>query len=328
MKITSISQEKMAELFEYREKVFREATTPGLDFETTKTQLGKIYGFIGQKEPIVVSVPSPLAAQYLIHAFTLLQAEGKEDKKNKLAEVGRFGPDILGQIAAIAGKRIASKAKKNFTLTYPSIDADSWWRGWSAFYVFCGTLPLDKPYTDDSREKLDVIDKLCSSAGWIWTFEGLAIVSERPTSKWSDDETPVLHCPDGPSVSFRDGFELYHWRGTRVPKEWVLDRATIKPEFALNHPNMEQRRCAAEMLDWNIFDARMMNMIDEDPDPEIGILFEAEIAGFKEKFLRVQCGTGRFFTYPVPPEVKTALEAQSKIWDVPEDVYLALEVRT
>ena len=54
-------------------------------------------------------------------------------------------------------------------------------------------------------------------------------------------------------------------------------------------------------------------VIDEDADPEIGTLLEADIPEIgKEKFLKVMCGTKREFALPVPPEMKTALEAQAK----------------
>ena len=54
------------------------------------------------------------------------------------------------------------------------------------------------------------------------------------------------------------------------------------------------------------------DLIDRDEDPEIGELVEVEIPEIgREKFLRVLCGTGREFALPVPPDMKTALQANS-----------------
>ena len=74
---------------------------------------------------------------------------------------------------------------------------------------------------------------------------------------------------------------------------------------------------------WGIF------YFDEDADPMIGTLIEVEIPEIgREKFLKVLCGTGREFAIPVPPEMKTALEANAWTYDIPSDVLSQLEVRT
>jgi len=44
-------------------------------------------------------------------------------------------------------------------------------------------------------------------------------VSERHTHISLDDRR--LHCEDGPSIIYPDGFEVYAWRGTVFPKQWI-----------------------------------------------------------------------------------------------------------
>jgi len=62
--------------------------------------------------------------------------------------------------------------------------------------------------------------------------------------------------------------------------------------------------------------------IDKNDDPEIGELLCVDIPGIgKEKFLRVTCGTGRQFTLPVPPEMKTALQANAWTWGLSPQQY-------
>jgi hypothetical protein len=71
-------------------------------------------------------------------------------------------------------------------------------------------------------------------------------------------------------------------------------------------------------------------VIDRDADPEIGELLEVEIPEIgTERFLKVLCGTGREFALPVPPDMKTALQANAWTFGV-EDVrdFLKPEVRT
>ena len=70
-------------------------------------------------------------------------------------------------------------------------------------------------------------------------------------------------------------------------------------------------------------------VVDEDGDPEIGTLLEVDLPDIgKEKFLKVLCGTGRTFALPVPPEMKTALEAQSWTWSIDEKDFFKPEIRT
>lgn len=100
--------------------------------------------------------------------------------------------------------------------------------------------------------------------------------------------------------------------------------------MALTWENIEQRRAAIEIVGWDkIIDQLNAKVIDEDVDPEIGTLIEAKIPDIgKERFLRVRCGTGRSFCLPVPPNMKTALEAQSWTWGLDEKTFKKPEVRT
>jgi len=78
-----------------------------------------------------------------------------------------------------------------------------------------------------------------------------------------------------------------------------------------------------------ILDQLNAKVIDEDGDPEIGVLLEVTIPEIgKERFLKVKCGTGRYFALPVPPEMKTALEAQSWTWDLTSIDFKKPEIRT
>ncbi len=103
----------------------------------------------------------------------------------------------------------------------------------------------------------------------------------------------------------------------------------MTPAIALTWKNIEQRRCACEILGWiNILKELKAKTIEKDEDPQIGELVEVTIPDIgKEKFLRVECGTGREFAMPVPPEMKTALEANAWTWGLEAYQYQP-EVRT
>jgi len=166
------------------------------------------------------------------------------------------------------------------------------------------------------------------TCGWMFAYPKVAFVSDRPSVVHFDNEKR-LHCENGPSIAFRDGWALYHWHGISIPEEWVTGKPPTAKE-ALTWQNIEQRRAAAEIVGWqNILSQLNAKVIDQDVDPEVGTLLEAEIPDSgKERFIQVKCGTGRTFCLPVPRECRTALEANLWTYGFDADRNFLPEVRT
>lgn len=195
--------------------------------------------------------------------------------------------------------------------------------GWISFYdYFSEVVGFD-------LSVIDGIKDLAKYSGWASFYENLVVFQDRPDTIKFDNENR-LHCEDGPAIHYRDGYSVYSWHGVRVPAEWITDRKSLTPAMALGWSNIEQRRCACEILGWaNILNSLNSTIIDQDEDPEIGVLVEVDIPYIgREKFLRVQCGTGREFTLPVPPEMKTALESNAWTYGFDVEEFLKPEVRT
>lgn len=194
---------------------------------------------------------------------------------------------------------------------------------WLMFYLFfdevCGIpLPQIKPLLE-----------LAKHSGWNYVDENLVVCIERPhTIKF--DEQKRLHCENGPAIEYADGFAIYSWHGMNVPDEWISVKGHLTAKMALQESNMERRRAACEILGWTkILEDLDPKIIDEDDDPQIGTLLEVNIPEIgKERFLRVLCGTGRTFALPVPPNMKTALEANAWTYDIDAKELLNIEFRT
>lgn len=196
---------------------------------------------------------------------------------------------------------------------------------WLSFYGAVMSLGLESGV--DLEPHFDYIKH---GGGWWWAFEEAAVLCERP-SKLKIDPQGRLHCEDGPAVYWRDGYSLYSWRGTTVPKEWIENKDQVDPRLALSWENIEQRRALAEIIGWGrVLEQLDAKVIDQDSDPEVGVLLEVELPGSDqpERFLKVRCGTGRDFVIPVPAHLDTALEANAWTYDVPPEVIRNLEVRT
>lgn len=192
----------------------------------------------------------------------------------------------------------------------------------NAFFRYVAQLPID--YTN-----WDPYEKAAIHGGPRFMHSHFCIVSDMPMFIHQDrDNRP--HCVDGPFTAWRDGVKIYRVRGVEVPAEWVEKRKELDPKLALTWSNIEQRRVLVELVGgWNrVIECMSLRVIDEDPDPQIGVLLEGDVPGSGvERFLKVRCGTGRDFVLMVPRELKTAREANARTFRLkPEE--LQLDVRT
>jgi hypothetical protein len=181
--------------------------------------------------------------------------------------------------------------------------------------------------------KLPVHDKYAAweqcaiEGGFRVMHEDFCMVSDFPRVLKVDNENRP-HCENGPSHQWRDGWSLYYWHGVAIPGEWVSGKPPSAKE-ALTWSNIEQRRVACEIVGWlKILSELNARIIDEDGDEEIGTLLEVDLPDSgRERFLQVKCGTGRQFALPVPPDMKSAIQANAWTYGLdPKD--FSPEVRT
>jgi hypothetical protein len=196
---------------------------------------------------------------------------------------------------------------------------------WLGFYQYF----RDVLNIEDCK-KLDGLIELAEHCGWLSMYEDTVVFQDRPDVIKMDDQNR-LHSEEGPAIRYSDGFSVYAWHGVIVPSEWIEKKGELSAKDALTWENIEQRRCACEIVGWaTILRELNARTVDVDDDPMIGTLVEVDIpeVGNNEKFLKVLCGTGREFALPVPPEMKTALEANAWTYGLDGDILRELEVRT
>ena len=75
------------------------------------------------------------------------------------------------------------------------------------------------------------------------------IVSDFPEFIHVDEQNRP-HCETGPSHRWRDGWSIYHWHGTRIPAEWIEDKASLTPRIALGKRDGNRRAAAIQIIDW------------------------------------------------------------------------------
>jgi len=212
------------------------------------------------------------------------------------------------------------KVKQIFNdMTYGCHDAN-----WLGFYQY-----LRDVFNFKVCEKLNGLTDLASHCGWLNVYEDTVVFQDRPEHIKFDDQNR-LHCENGPAILYRDGYSVYAWHGVRFPSKWITNKGELTAKTALTWVNTEQRKVACEILGWaKVLRELNARVIESDEDPMIGTLLEVDIPDIgKEKFLKVLCGTGREFAIPVPPNMKTALEANAWTYGLDGDALRQLEVRT
>jgi hypothetical protein len=122
--------------------------------------------------------------------------------------------------------------------------------------------------------KLNGLIELANHCGWLNVYDDLVVFQDRPEKIKFDDQNR-LHCEDGPAILYRDGFKVYAWHGTRIPAEWIEKKMEMDPKIALSWENIEQRRCAAEIMGWDRvlrqLDCRVIDCDEEPRDWQISI---------------------------------------------------------
>ncbi|MNK72099.1 hypothetical protein D3C87_915670 [compost metagenome] len=229
----------------------------------------------------------------------------------------QVGARVWAQVWAQVGAQVRAQVSDAFWSQH-----EAGWLSWLAFFRRVCDLP--------NTEKIEPLLRIAQSCGWAWFFDGAAIITDRPNAIHRDEENR-LHCETGSALEYRDGFSIYAWHGTRIPAEWINNKASITPKVALTWENIEQRRVAIEIVGWSkILRELDAKVIDADGDPLIGTLVEVNLPDLDRpaRFCRVQCGTGREFAIGVPPGITTALAAQAWMQGVNPNEFVRPEIRT
>ena len=164
----------------------------------------------------------------------------------------------------------------------------------------------------EAVERMRGIMQVAQSAGWWWPFAETCVITDRP-SRMEFDGQRLLHSEAGPSISFRDGWELYAWHGVQVPPKVVLNPELLTIGEIEGMTNVEVRRVAIERFGTERF-LRESHATRIHAD-EYGELYITRSGDEKIAMVKVVNATaeadGSFKNYflRVPPHVTTAREA-------------------
>lgn len=333
--ITTITDAQKARFGEWTKKWTEIGlSTEPADFDAAEQAALACYKLCNLKKPkLVMRFGSPMSAtvggilgvRELGGRKASKVAASTSEVQNKLLPSADLSGNIaasLKSIDALKDVKLTSEETQGLT----NYRGGSFWAGWCAYVSFLRDV-LD--WKNPTLKAFTLDEILTKSCGWVWWHEDVLAISDRP-KEIHQDGGGRLHSITGPAISYRDGWSLYYVHGASVPSEWITGREKLDPSMALTWQNVEQRRALAEIIGWDkVLSSLKSKVIDKDLDPMVGTLFEVDLPDSpKSRFLRVQCGTGRFFSICVPTEMKTALDANAWSFNVNPQLIRKLEVRT
>lgn len=203
--------------------------------------------------------------------------------------------------------------------------------GWLAYYSYF----KDHLGMENFSDRLDGLRLLAGTSGWMWAFENLAIVTDRP-SLISRDSENRLHSETGPALTFPDGSAIHVWHGTRVPSDWIEVPESIQPADVLGHQDGNMRAAGIQIFGWERFISKLgAKVIDRHPEGMSG----GELLAVKKsviqprtpgvmKLLHAQCPRNGSICFRVPDDIMTAHEAQAWSRGLSPELFKLPAVRT
>lgn len=192
------------------------------------------------------------------------------------------------------------------------------WAAWPAAYAAYFRDRLNINFAPEALEAAEDV----TECGWWWAHKDFALVCDRPVLLKRDEEGR-LHCMDGPAIQWEDGWSIYAYHNTQLPKEWVENRETLDPREILKCPDVDQRNAGCEWYGWNaLLDKMDFKVIHSDPRPSVGTLIEVDFPDAPgERYVRARCGTGKPVYYKAANDATTTMEALARSYTISVDEY-------
>lgn len=171
-----------------------------------------------------------------------------------------------------------------------------------------------------TMENYDKYMLIAENLSWVYTYEELCIVCERPKVHYSLDGD--IHCDGEPAIKFSDGVELWLWHGIPLPTFMQCHSSTWDPKWLLDNEkgmNSEHRRILIEALGYeNILsrlDSEIMSTynttsyVGDGNEYELHII-RGDFGGEDAHILTMRCpSTNHYHAVRVDPKHTSAREA-------------------
>ena len=310
----------------------------------------RLYASAGLKKPRVVVVPSPfvMACAYGV-ASCWWALRGKLKSVEATAsdtEAATRAATFDATDAATDATDAATKQKKDWLVYLAKKFVGARFRAalegvkkWADVYQGGNMWAMLPCYVEAMRDVIGLTglpvweqykawEDAATYGGFRVMHEKFCIVSDFPEVLKTDSRGRA-HCATGPSHRWRDGFEIYHLNGIRVPKWLVMtDAGKIDPMLALNEKNVDvQREIIRKIGAERMLKAVGAKTVDTfvDCHTKGGNVYELKellVGQISRKYLYYEHASvpGYWYAQAVPPNTKRAIHARAWIlgMDSPE----------
>ena len=338
--------------------ISRVMRTDPIDPEKIIPAIEGLYAAANLKRPRIVIVPSPLVMAFAggfaaaiwherrnnieysaaaTRAATYVATRAATDAATCAATyvATRAATDAATDAATVAATDAAVQWPLDIALqmTQGNVERATFWiqcaKKWNYLYQGGNMWGQFDSYLTAARDilwlQLPIHDKYAAweqaaiHGGFRIMHEEFCMVSDFPEFILVDDNNQP-HCTNGPTHRWRDGWELFHWHGQSVPREWILSPETMNARSILAETNMEKRRAGCEIMGWlRVLDEVDAKILDKNASDLIGTLYRADLPDAPDsRILTYRCPTGRIFAQTVPDKCNTAIAAQQWIWNDPD----------
>lgn len=357
-RITQLTPAQTDQIVQYQEKWKRIAlSTERIDFNTAREAVLIAYAALGKPTPAVIFCDSPQAVaraltQLLKQSMSremswLVDSYSPDQRRTHLqqllgASLNRqleeqihwsLKPQIEAQLTSQVQARLAGAAwlQSYEQPLWEQLQADAklqdYWRdcfrleSWMRDAVWFDLAISVLGCTHD-RNKWLAFQRLSEACGWLFAYEKVCLVCDRPTSLWFNDAAQ-LHAEGLPAIEFIDGFRVYVYQGTRLPEHygkfhphqwrshWLLEETDLAlRQILMQGIGYERLWQELETIELDSWQEYTLIGIDADLDEEPLLL------------LRMVCpSTGLTHVARVPPDMEYADEAIRWVnWDIdPEE---------
>jgi hypothetical protein len=186
--------------------------------------------------------------------------------------------------------------------------------GWLPFYEFSARSGILCRFAMPKSEVVSSLLRVLVTNHFVLMHEGICFLCIEPL-KSSTDKDGRIHNDTGAAISFSDGYEIYAWHGTAVPRQIITNPSTISRARILREVNADVRRVMMQRYGIGRFLADdTVTILDES---KFGVLYSCIVPYEIEPLVMLQVkdsvaetnGSCREHFIRVPPYMKSAHEA-------------------
>lgn len=262
--------------------ISRSLRTDPIEPEKIIPAIEGIYAAAGLKKPTVVIVPSPLVMAFSYGAAVAILAGAKKPLVKSRPKEKSLENAAARACYELAGKKGIEHAAK-WNSSYQG--GNMWAANESYLTAFRDIIGIKIP----QHEKYHYWEQAAIHGGFRVMHEKFCMVSDFPVLIKTDNEN-LPHCEDGPTHKWRDGWSLYHWHGTVVPEEWVINRESLTLKVAFSQEDIGKKNAAFQMIGYANILAQLNDGSTKVKGPKLNELINAMLDGGVEEFSRVLNG--------------------------------------